>query len=69
MEEIDVLFARSPEVRERLAQNTTDRRVSIAGSVHGPMGRRASTVSMVGGHRHLEKVQEITHKELEHQDV
>lgn len=37
LEEIDALFARSPEVRERLTQQINDRRNKT-----GPLGRRAS---------------------------
>lgn len=44
LEELDALFARSPEVRERLENNEIDRRASY-GSVKGPPGRRASQVS------------------------
>jgi hypothetical protein len=47
----------------------TDRRVSIAGSTHGPMGRRASTASAINAHKLHEKVLEITHKEFESQGV
>ncbi|QIW99849.1 hypothetical protein AMS68_005367 [Peltaster fructicola] len=45
LEEIDVLFARSPEVRERLQNQIAQRRASF-GSISGPAGRRASMVSV-----------------------
>lgn len=48
LEEIDVLFARSPEVRERLEKQTYQRRGSV-GSLNGPPGRRASINSMGTG--------------------
>ncbi len=41
LEEIDALFARSPEVRERLEKQNADRR-DRGGSRSGPMGRRVS---------------------------
>lgn len=47
LEEIDQLFARSPEVRERLAAEIKQRR----GSVGYPMGRRASVVSEASGRK------------------
>lgn len=37
LEEIDALFARSPEVRERLEKQIRDRKAAT-----GPLGRRAS---------------------------
>lgn len=44
LEEIDILFARSPEVRERLEARKIQRRGSY-GAIDGPLGRRASVVS------------------------
>lgn len=61
LEEIDILFARSPEVRERLEAQKHQRRRSF-GSVSGPAGRRASTASVRGAYKsgaavvHEEKV-------------
>lgn len=46
LEEIDVLFARSQEVRDRLTKQTYDRRGSFASLDGGVPGRRASTASM-----------------------
>ncbi|KAK3703559.1 hypothetical protein LTR37_014406 [Vermiconidia calcicola] len=46
LEEIDALFARSPEVRDRLNKEGAARRRE-GGSVSGPMGRRTSAVSEV----------------------
>lgn len=48
LEELDILFARTPEVRERLEQQKHDRRNSYSSvsGPSGPMGRRASAVSM-----------------------
>ena len=45
LEELDILFARTPEVRERLEKQKYDRRASF-GSVEGPQGRRASATSI-----------------------
>ncbi len=47
LEEIDVLFARSQDVRDRLEKGEVERRASH-GSASGPMGRRASQVSATG---------------------
>ncbi|KAK4936051.1 hypothetical protein LTR10_023001 [Elasticomyces elasticus] len=64
LEEIDELFARSPEVRERLREKIHHRRRSVTGTEDGPTGRRASmasrrgsmATSMKDGHVHTEKV-------------
>ncbi|KAL1304359.1 hypothetical protein AAFC00_003363 [Neodothiora populina] len=56
LEEIDILFARSPEVRERLAQHSTGRRQSLTGSIYGHKGRRGSAMSKGEGHTYIEKV-------------
>jgi hypothetical protein len=56
LEEIDELFARSQEVRERLAHNVTEHSHTIAGDEDMPMGRRASAKSAIDTHLHSEKV-------------
>lgn len=58
LEEIDVLFARSPEVRERLANKTFERRASI-GDGQGPLGRRASMVSQIGERKGYDKAEKL----------
>lgn len=50
LEEIDVLFARSPEVRERLMQELNDRK-----SKTGTYGRRGSVASGKMGISSIEK--------------
>lgn len=58
LEEIDILFARSPEVRERLEKQKYDRRAS-RGSISGPMGRRASQAMSI-----TEKSTIFTHEKV-----
>lgn len=49
LEEVDALFARSPEVRARLEEEIRMGR-GKHGSVSGPAGRRASQTSDSSGH-------------------
>lgn len=48
LEEVDALFARSPEVRARLEEEIRQGR-GKHGSISGPTGRRASQVSVTSG--------------------
>lgn len=56
LEELDILFARSPEVRDRLRREEGERRASVG--YEGPMGRRASQVSATDGKTYTTSFQE-----------
>lgn len=58
LEEIDALFARSPEVRERLEKEIAERRAR-GGATGGPMGRRASLTSITNDKMGVSNVEKV----------